>query len=126
MTSRDHARLLLSKARDDAAVVGKLASDPEIADSVVGFHVQQAIEKALKAVLASNERPYPWTHDLTHLFELMLEAGLAFPDHLREARRLTPWATEFRYGETIDEALDRDAALAGATVRACPHLLTRH
>jgi HEPN domain-containing protein len=107
MTSRDHARVLLRKARDDEVAVRKFADDPDIADSVLGFHAQQAIEKALKAVLSVRDRRYPWTHDLRYLIELLDAAGSPLPLELSDARRLTPWAAEFRYGETIDERIDR-------------------
>ena len=112
MTSRDHALVLLGKARDDELAVRKLIDDPDIADAVIGFHAQQAVEKALKAVLSANERAYPWTHDVRHLMELLDEAGSPLPTELHDARRLTPWAAEFRYGETIDDDLDREATLA--------------
>jgi HEPN domain-containing protein len=111
LTSRDHARVLLGKARDDAVAVRKLAGDAEIADAVVGFHAQQAVEKALKAVLSAHDRAYPWTHDLRHLMELLDAAGSPLPAELSDARRLTPWAAEFRYGETIDEGLDRPGTM---------------
>jgi HEPN domain-containing protein len=111
VTSRDHARVLLGKARDDEVAVRKLAEDTEIADAVVGFHAQQAVEKALKAVLSAHDRAYPWTHDLRHLMELLDAAGSPLPDELADARRLTPWAAEFRYGETIDDELDRPATV---------------
>jgi len=47
----EEALLLLRKAQEDADAVKKLLPDTDIADSVVGFHAQQAAEKALKAVL---------------------------------------------------------------------------
>jgi HEPN domain-containing protein len=125
MTSRDHARVLLGKARDDALVVRKFADDREIADAVVGFHAQQAVEKAMKAVLSAHARTYPWTHDLRHLIELLDEADERLPPELAEARRLTPWAAELRYGDTIDDALDRRAAaeLVNAVIAwAEPHV----
>ena len=112
MTSRDHARLMLEKASDDAVALRKLAADAEIADALVGFHAQQAVEKALKAVLSAHDRAYPWTHDLRHLIELLDEAGEPLPDRLSDVRRLTPWAVEFRYGGTIEDDLDRPAAVA--------------
>lgn len=90
----------------------KLVDDPDIADAVVGFHAQQAVEKAMKAVLSAHEHAYPWTHDVRHLMELLEAAGSPLPAELRDARRLTPWAAEFRYGETIDDDLDREASLA--------------
>jgi HEPN domain-containing protein len=57
MTSRDHALVLLRKATDDATAARKFADDPEIADAIVGFHAQQAVEKALKAVLSVVSAP---------------------------------------------------------------------
>jgi HEPN domain-containing protein len=77
----------------------------------VGFHGQQAVEKALKAVVAVHDRAYPWTHDLRHLMELLDDAASPRPAELSDARRLTPWAAEFRYGETIDDELDRPATV---------------
>jgi HEPN domain-containing protein len=111
MTSRDHALVLLRKATDDATAARKFANDAEIADAVVGFHAQQAVEKALKAVLSADERAYPWTHDLRFLVELLDEAGHSLPADFSAIDRLSPWATEFRYGDSIDEELNREAAV---------------
>jgi len=125
MTSRDHARVLLRKASDDALAVRKLSADPEIADAVIGFHAQQAVEKALKAVLSAHDHAYPWTHDLRHLLDLLDEAGQSLPEELADARRLTPWAAEFRYGDTIDDELDRVPTLElvdGVLAWARPHV----
>jgi len=107
----EEAMLLLRKAHEDAHAVEKLASDPGIADSVVGFHAQQAAEKAMKAVLASCGDEFPWTHDLRHLMDRLEGIAMPLPDSLSEVRTLAPWAVEFRYGETIDDQLDRERAL---------------
>jgi hypothetical protein len=43
------------------------------------------------------------------------DAGIAdgaIGSHAIEARRLSPWAGELRYGEVIDEALDRPTVVA--------------
>lgn len=103
--------LLLRKAHEDADAVERLASDRGIADSVVGFHAQQAAEKAMKAVLASCGDEFPWTHDLRHLMDRLEGVAVPLPDSLSEVRALAPWAVEFRYGETIDDRLDRERAL---------------
>lgn len=42
----EEARLLLRKAREDADAVVKWAPDGNTADAIVGFHAQQAVEKA--------------------------------------------------------------------------------
>lgn len=109
---REEAERLLRKADQDEAVVRRCAEMPEIADSIIGFHAQQAVEKSLKAVLAANGEEFPWTHDLRFLLERLDQVTIAYPDWVADARRLTPWAVEFRYGETVDDALDRAATAA--------------
>jgi HEPN domain-containing protein len=108
----EEALLLLRKAREDAGAVEKLFADVDVADAVVGFHAQQAVEKALKAVLASRGDDFPWTHDLRHLIERLDAVETSLPPQLHEIRVLGPWAVEFRYGETIDDPLDRRLAVA--------------
>ena len=75
----EEALLLLRKAQEDIDVVRKLVSDTDIADSVVGFHAQQAAEKALKAVLAASGDDFPWTHDLRHLMDRLERSKALFP-----------------------------------------------
>jgi HEPN domain-containing protein len=96
--------MLLSKARNDAVLLRK----------IVGFHAQQTVEKALKAVLETREVDYPYTHDLARLFELLDGSGGA-PENRDDTLALSPWATEFRYGDVVAGSLDRDEAVAAAT-----------
>jgi HEPN domain-containing protein len=105
--------ILLSKARNDALVLRKVAGDVDVADEIVGFHAQQTVEKALKAVLEARGVEYPATHDLARLFVLVEDSGGA-PGHRDDALALSPWAAEFRYGDVIAGSLDRDHALAVA------------
>ena len=44
--------------------------------SLIAFHAQQAIEKALKAVLVRGGVEFPKTHDLEELLELIEGAGV--------------------------------------------------
>jgi hypothetical protein len=60
------ATLLLGKAAGDLAAAELLAQDQGQADHVVGLHAQQAVEKAIKAILASVEVEIPRTHDIVH------------------------------------------------------------
>jgi HEPN domain-containing protein len=109
--SHDHALLLLSKARADKLVLDKLADDSEIADDVIGFHAQQAVEKLLKAVLADRDVEYPRVHDIDRLVDLLEAHNGSLPPQARELDELTPWATQLRYNELLDmERLDRQAA----------------
>lgn len=90
----------------------RVAEEADIADSIVGFHAQQAVEKSIKAVLAAREIEYGKTHDLNYLVGAMETHGIDAPASVREVDELNPWAVEFRY-ETDDEPpIDRRAALA--------------
>jgi hypothetical protein len=118
--SHDHALLLLSKARADKLVVDKLADDSEIADDVIGFHAQQAVEKLLKAVLANRNVEYPRVHDIDRLVDLLEAHDGSLPPEARQLDELTPWATQLRYDELLEmERLDRRGAqhLVDAVVR---------
>lgn len=108
---REQAELLLRKAAEDEAVLAALADNRDIADAALGFHAQQAVEKAIKAVLAARGHDFPRTHDLLLLLQRLETLGVHVPTVVREGRRLTPWAIEYRYGETIDDVLDRDATI---------------
>src|SRR5687767_1265196 len=99
MTPHDLAKLFLTKARDDLDAALDLATNPLIADEVVGFHAQQCVEKSLKAVLQSAGIPFEKTHNIDVFLQLMDEAGLDKPDWLEETSALTPFAVMLRYTE---------------------------
>lgn len=110
----DYSRALLDKARDDAYVLKTLAADTGAPDWVLGFHSQQAVEKALKAVLARHGVEYPRTHNLAMLLELLRRQGLELPPDGDALGRLTPFGVALRYDDPQDEqgpALDRAWAL---------------
>lgn len=110
--------MLAAKASEDAIAARALSSDLEVADRIVGFHAQQAVEKWLKAVLARNGIDFPRTHDLDFLVErLDGECGLQPPVALDQLSALTDFAVPLRYGDPVedDEALDRGETLALVT-----------
>lgn len=107
---REEAELLLRKAREDEAAVVRFADDTALSDAVIGFHAQQAIEKALKAVLALEGIVVPRTHDLRFLLEQLDAAGVVVPEAVRAGQAMAPWAVEFRYGDVVDDDLEREAA----------------
>jgi HEPN domain-containing protein len=107
------AELLLRKAESDLAVARVLAADPDPHDDAIGFHAQQAVEKALKAVLALEQIEAPRTHDITFLVELLDQHRIEMPATLVESEWLGPWAVTMRYDD-IEEVLDRTGALDAA------------
>lgn len=89
---------LLALAREDLVSAEALDREERVSDAPVGFHAQQAVEKALKAVIASRDEEFPFTHDIGLLMQLCQDTGFELPAALREADRLTPYAAAIRYG----------------------------
>lgn len=112
--SADLPEMLVGLARDDEFAARSLLSVAGVADSIVGFHAQQAVEKALKAALAAQGVVFPYTHDLDGLLELCENSGLDVPDPLEGVDRLAPYGVHMRYGTSHAQGLDREQALLWA------------
>jgi len=98
MSTPDLPGDLLALAQEDLAAAEALDRAERVSDAPVGFHAQQAVEKALKAAIANRDQGFPFTHDIGLLMQLCQDAGLKLPAGLTEADRLTPYAAAIRYG----------------------------
>ena len=105
---RELADALLRKAKDDLAMARRLAGDPAIPAWGIGFHLQQAVEKAIKAVLSLHGIEYPRTHSIAVLVDMVSEHDIAVPPQRESLVLLTPFGVLFRY----DEMGPSDAELA--------------
>ncbi len=65
------------------------------------FHAQQGEEKALKAILVSKSIPFPRTHNIRTLIDLLPE-GLEMPEDTSGAAKLTDYAVLSRYPGEIE------------------------
>lgn len=114
-SQRDLAEQLLARAREDEIAARAMLDVGAVTDSIVGFHAQQAVEKALKAVLAANGVDFPFTHDIEGLVELCEAEGTAVPADLADIDRLTPYGVRLRYGAVDATApVERKTALRWA------------
>jgi HEPN domain-containing protein len=111
----DLPQVMLDLARDDEFAARSLLAVDGVADAILGFHAQQAVEKSLKAALASRAIDFPYTHDLDGLLELCETNGLEVPSELEGVDRLAPYGVHMRYGTTQAARLDRAQALLWAT-----------
>lgn len=118
MTPTESADLLLEKAREDRDAAQVLAASDRASDAVVGFHAQQAVEKAFKAVLVAHQIEFMLSHDLDYLAELVEAAGIEIPGALADADELTPFVVQLRYERPSAVDVDRERAAAFA-VDAC-------
>jgi len=104
--------MLSRKAGEDALALRELLGNPQISDSILGFHAQQAVEKWLKAVMALREIPQTRTHDLGRLSQLLARAGETPPIDRTALEALTIYAVPLRYDELLDApSLEADPAL---------------
>jgi hypothetical protein len=102
------AQVLLVKAAEDEAVVRL----PGVPDDPFGFHVQQAIEKLLKALLSQLSVEYRFTHDLGYLVDQLTGAGEILPSPVVEFSKLEDFAVTIRYDEIPEiHILDRPCAI---------------
>lgn len=108
--ARELALLLVHKAEGDEAILDRLLDDHNIPDDVLGFHVQQAVEKRLKAILSFNEVEYDRTHSIGYLTSVLEQAGIDLPECREQIEELTPWAVAARYEDSFEEVLDRASA----------------
>jgi HEPN domain-containing protein len=103
--AESYAVTLLQLSRGDEQVLSH-----GVTEEIFGFHAQQAVEKAIKAVLTHREVKYPYTHNLSELQRLLARSGSELPETPLEPWKLTDFATIIRYEPVrSEEALDREA-----------------
>jgi HEPN domain-containing protein len=114
MSDLEQARLLLETARRDLEAL-LLTKELKIADSIFGFHAQQAVEKALKAWLSLMGAEYPRTHDISLLLKMIEELGIEV-EPFWPLITYNPFAVQLRYDaiEEYDQPLDRDKVIKEA------------
>ncbi len=120
--SSSHARQWMAKATNDLVAGERLLAAGGPYDAVC-FHAQQAVEKALKALLALAQAPIPHTHNLEDLQAACTAlTSVAVPERLStwDLAELTPFAVESRYDVEFspDEQTARQAVTLAGEVRA--------
>lgn len=82
------------------------ADDVEIDISIVLFHLQQAAEKFLKALVSNHGTHFEKIHDLRRLIDLCHECGIVLPSYVEDFMELNPFAVEGRYSLIHDDMAD--------------------
>jgi HEPN domain-containing protein/predicted nucleotidyltransferase len=108
-TNQDIAKTLLEKAKVDSESA-RILSEHLNQMEAIGFHCQQAVEKALKAVLAYRDVHFPRTHDLGEILKLLVASGIVFDERLNEAVKLNEFAVDMRY-DTVQFEIDAKTAV---------------
>lgn len=108
------AQWLLVSAEQDLLAAEILSHTDGINDATVGFHVQHAIEKAIKVELGRCRIPFRRTHDVAELLDLAADSALGSPPNAEWIDEYTPYAVEARYGLIAPRNLNRQRALDDA------------
>jgi HEPN domain-containing protein len=97
-------------AQRDLRAAMAMADSSVFGEDTWGFHLQQAIEKALKAwLLVITPVHPPFSHNLRLLFQMLRDQGAAVEPYITLSR-FTLFAVLWRYDEESDlENLDRAA-----------------
>ncbi len=114
MSEFNEAEAMLRMAEMDFRALTGMENGAVFADEIFGFHVQQAIEKGLKAWLCALVGQYPLTHDLNRLLKL-LENRDCDMDKYYPLTQYSIFSVQARYEEgllSIEEPLDRPALIA--------------
>ncbi|MEY3123314.1 MAG: hypothetical protein RI993_2139 [Pseudomonadota bacterium] len=109
MADLERARTMLRMAHKDFNALIGMQDTPLFADEIFGFHIQQAVEKALKAWLCIHADTYPMTHELSRLLALLELRGIEVSAYWPLVQ-YTIFAVQARYEEGItelDEPIDR-------------------
>jgi HEPN domain-containing protein len=102
------AEVLLKKAAEDEV----MARFPGAPDGPFGFHIQQAVEKLLKALLSQLALEYRTTHDLEYLVSQLESAGEILPQTAINFSRIQRFAVVHRYDDVPEFAvLDRPESI---------------
>jgi HEPN domain-containing protein len=127
MDRREAACQWQAKADSDLAAAETLWHAGSASRDVICFHCQQAGEKMLKALLVASEIPFPRTHDLVALAQLLAARFPALNDWLPSLAEFSRYAVEVRYPEAFylpsTEETDRALQAAQRLCALCRSLL---
>ncbi|MCL5278949.1 MAG: HEPN domain-containing protein [Planctomycetes bacterium] len=108
MKDLEQAGNLLRMAEKDCRALRGMEDAQVFSAEIFGFHVQQAVEKALKAWLCCLGETFPKIHDLDELGTLLEDAGQHIPESFAGLLDFTDFAVAFRYDAFPDLECDMD------------------
>ena len=91
---------LLARAEDDLQAAEIIRRENDEMTMIICFHLQQYVEKVVKAKLKEIGVNYPSKHNIVSLLALFPDNTLA-KDYLEDASLLSDYATSARYDSVI-------------------------
>ncbi|MEI6827067.1 MAG: HEPN domain-containing protein [Desulfuromonadales bacterium] len=102
--------ILLKKADADLALVQYVLTleDKPIDIDIVFFHLQQAVEKYLKALICYNGVHFEKIHDIDKIITVCRNNSIDLPEYIEVFIELNPYAVEGRYAVISDDMDDAE------------------
>jgi len=100
--------ILFKKADADLALVEHALAleDKPIEIDIIFFHLQQAVEKYLKALVCYNGVHFEKIHDIDKIITVCRSNSINLPDYIDVFIELNPYAVEGRYAVIADDIDD--------------------
>lgn len=97
--------IYLKKANSDLALVQHALAleDKQIDLDIIFFHLQQAVEKYLKALVCFSGIHFEKIHDISKLIQICRSNAIELPDYVDVFVELNPYAVEGRYAVIADD-----------------------
>ena len=112
---KELVQALLKRAETDLLNATILRDSTQGNPEGIGFHVQQAVEKSIKAILVFHVIDYPRTHSIAELARLVSDNNIHLPAAFLDSNRYSSYARDLRYDEIgPNEEFDFDIAIAHA------------
>lgn len=105
--SDPEANALMEQALGDLAVARTLSEGDEAHIRACLYHLQQAAEKAAKALLAQHDIPYEREHDFRYLARLLRPEEPELAERVHALAGFARYAQELRYPESAVDPPDR-------------------
>ena len=112
------AKQWLEKASHDLVTARAVLALPDGPTDTTCFHAQQAVEKALKALLTAREMRFEKVHDLLTHFDAALAQMPELKEYRKQIASIADYAVEIRYPGENEEPSRQDAETAVA-IAAC-------
>ncbi|RJP14293.1 MAG: HEPN domain-containing protein [Candidatus Abyssobacteria bacterium SURF_5] len=109
---RDLAKAWLKKAQNDLVTASQTLLLPDGPTDTVCFHAQQAVEKALKAMLVYQNVAFPKIHDSLKLLDLVLPSAPDLEKYRQRFAEVSGYAIEVRYPSDLVEPTREEALQA--------------
>lgn len=106
------ALLWLKKADHDLITARQTLALPDRPTDTPCFHAQQAVEKALKALLTARQITFPKIHDLVRLLDIITPMFPAMESYREAFSELSEYSVEIRYPDDWFEPTRDDAEKA--------------